>query len=121
MRTLRAEYYTHIRDLADDLAERARDGEIRDEEAFWDAAHESIDGSQWTFVYVRAYQVLLVSDNESAIREDLGELPEVDDLGPLAMQASYYAQMADLRELVYADMDTYGGLFDEDEEEDEDE
>jgi len=85
MRVLRAEYYQSVRGIAEELAERVKDGElfrgraIKDRDDWETAIHESVDSSHWVIYTHANFQVLLCSDNHDAYSEEYGEPPVQGD------------------------------------------
>ena len=102
VRTLRAEYYGHIKEMGDELLEEATTGTFGDESEFWDRAHETIDGSRWTFITHMAHQVVFVSDSSDAYEDEGFEIDFSKGLAAAMTQIAYWAQMADLRQYVEA-------------------
>lgn len=66
------DYYNDCRDVAKDLAQRMKDGDVDD---FNDALHEAVDGTQRIIYTFQAKCGLLVSDNADAYTEEFGEVP----------------------------------------------
>lgn len=69
---LTMDYYNDCRDVAKDLAQRMKDGEVED---FSDSLHEAVDGTQRIIYTFQAKCGLLVSDNADAYVEEFGEAP----------------------------------------------
>lgn len=88
---IRADYYREVREMALDLAQRMKSGDVADEEALSDALHDDVDGCQRVIYTFRAKLGLLANDNEDAA-EDEG----VEATTPESRM--YYALQADIRE-----------------------
>jgi hypothetical protein len=102
MRVLRAEYYQGVRGISQDIADRVKDGEIKDQDDFERAITESVDGSYWVIYTHANFQVLLCSDHHDAHSEDFGEPPLRD--GDINWAALAYAAMErDVREQISAE------------------
>jgi hypothetical protein len=67
---LSMDYYNDCRGVAQDLAQRMKDGDV---EEFSDALHEAVDGTKRIIYTFQAKCGLLVSDNADAYIEDFGE------------------------------------------------
>lgn len=91
---IRRDYYSDVLDLARDLAERMKAGEVDD---FGDALHEQVDGCARVIYTLQAKLGLLVSDNEDAW-EDTG----AGDGTPAPETRMYYALQADISERLEA-------------------
>jgi len=85
---LTMDYYNDCRDVARDLAQRMKDGEVDD---FSDALHEAIDGTQRIIYTFQAKCGLLVSDNADAYTEEFGEPPI--EHGDIKWEALAFAAM----------------------------
>ena len=79
MRVLRAEYYQGVRGIAEEIDQRVKNGEIKDQDGWHQAIHESVDGSYWVIYTHANFQVLMCSDNHDAYSEDFGEPPVQGD------------------------------------------
>lgn len=90
---IRRDYYQDVLGLARDLAERMKAGEIDD---FGDALHETVDGCARVIYTFQAKLGLLVSDNEDAGEEELGEAPDTVEA------RMFWAMCADIRERLEA-------------------
>lgn len=88
---IRADYYREVKEMALDLAQRMKSGDIAGEEGLSDAMHDDVDGCQRVIYTFRAKLGLLASDNEGAA-EDEG----VEATTPEARM--YYALQADIRD-----------------------
>ncbi len=86
---IRADYYGDVRDMAKNLAERMKAGDVED---FSDALHDAVDDCQRCIYTFQAKLGLLASDNEDAMEEELG-----DDNGT-PEQRMYWALRADIVE-----------------------
>lgn len=96
MRVLRKEYYDGVRSLAQEVAERVKEGQEQG-----DVIHEVVDGSYW-IIYTHAnFQVLMCSDHHDAYSEDFGEPPvSGSDINWAAL--AYAAMARDVSEQVQA-------------------
>jgi hypothetical protein len=100
MRVLNAEYWQGVRGLAQEVAERVRDGEDLS-----DALHEVVDGSYWVIYTHANFQVLMCSSHHDAYSEDFGEAPvSGSDINWAA--AAYAAMARDVSEQVDAESST---------------
>ena len=106
MRVLRAEYYSGVRSIAQDIIERARAGDFpRREDELNDALHQSVEGSYWVIYTHANFQVLLCSDHHDAYSEDFGQPPvSGNDIDWAAL--AYAAMMRDVQEQI----ETEGGV-----------
>lgn len=75
MRVLNAEYYQGVRGIAEELAQRVKDGEIKDQDGWQQAMHEAVDGSYWVIYTHANFQVLMCSSHHDAYSENFGEAP----------------------------------------------
>lgn len=101
LRPLRKAYYGSVRDIAQDvLAEFPLPPEGAEDEnadARDDAIASHVDGTSWTIYTHSAAALLLVSDNEDAAEEMLGE----DEAKECSVeQRAALAMLADVRELI---------------------
>lgn len=94
---IQRDYYADVKSLGDELIDRIKDGEIPDREAFGDALHETIDGSQRVFVTWQARLGLLATAHEDAYFEELGEILECDGSVPYE-KLMFYAMERDVVE-----------------------
>lgn len=85
---LTMDYYNDCRDVAKDLAQRMKDGEIYD---FSEALHEAVDGTQRIIYTFQAKVGLLVSDNADAYSEEFGDVPVED--GNIKWEAMAFVAM----------------------------
>jgi len=69
---LRADYYSDVRGVAQDLARAMKEGEV---DEFSDALHEAVDGTQRVIYTYQARVGLICTDNQDAYVEDFGEVP----------------------------------------------
>lgn len=100
LRVLRADYYSDVRGMAKDLADRMKAGDIED---FNDALHEDVDGCQ-RVIYTQQAQIgLLCSDNEDAYAQEFGEVPVTD--GAINWAAMMYSA---LQQDIIEDLDAHG-------------
>ncbi len=93
-RILKADYYTSIRAMGREIAERVRagDGDV------WDIIHETADGSYWVIYTHANYQAMLASDH--------APFEDVADNGGEVTSAvlAYYCVRHDLEEQVNAEL-----------------
>jgi len=71
-RAMRAEYYTAVRDMANDAVKAVQKGEIETREDLDTWVHETCDGSEWVIYTYRAQRVAMFSDNADAYFEEYG-------------------------------------------------
>lgn len=104
VRALRAEYYTDVKSMAEDLISRIKASEIKDEEGLSEAVWEDVDSSQWVIYTFRARQVLFVSDNcDAYFDEGIGDGAELVSTDGLKVEAlAFFAMREDLQELLEA-------------------
>ena len=122
-RVLRAQYFQSVRDMAEELAEMCRSGEIADTEALDERIHEECDWSEWVIYTARALQVLRYSENASAGPEELGGDRFNWSDGMHWSELAYWALRADLQEQLDAegiDLNDPDEWREEEEEEEED-
>lgn len=102
VRVLRAEYYTGVRGIVEEIQQAIKDGEITDRDSLDDRLHQTIDGSYW-IIYTHAnHQVIFVSDNHDAYSEDFGSAPvEGDSINWAAL--AFAAMQRDVQELMDAE------------------
>ena len=67
---LTMDYYNDVRDVAQDLAQRMKDGEV---DEFSVALHEAVDGTQRVIYTFQAQLGVILSDNTDAYFEEFGE------------------------------------------------
>jgi hypothetical protein len=102
MRVLRAEYYQGVRGITQELADRIKDGEIKDQEGLDQALNETIDGSYWVIYTHANFQVILCTDHHDEYMEQTGEAPVSD--GSINWAAlAYYAMMRDVQDQMSAE------------------
>lgn len=93
---IRADYYTEVTRVAEDLMERARDGEFESADDMDQAIHETIDGHRRVFITHLAKLGLVASDNESYADEE-----GLEPTGP--EQRMFWAMRQDVYERMDAD------------------
>jgi hypothetical protein len=76
---LRADYWSDVRDVAEELKQRIADGDFTDRDEFLDALHETVDGHQRVIYTAQAQECLLYSDNDGAYFEEFGSEGAVQD------------------------------------------
>jgi hypothetical protein len=117
---IRRAYYADVADLGDSLIQEIQDGEIGDREIFSDRLHEDVDGAARVIYTWQAQLGVLVSENDDAYFEELGETLECDGSVPYE-KLMFYAMQRDVVEYMVRegcdpdDDDVYG---EEGEEED---
>jgi len=94
----RKAYWAHIRDLAEDVVDVCKRGEVEDEDGLQTYIHETIDGDGWVIYTAKAQMVLLVSDNDGAYVDNFGEEGMATKDGINWSALAYAAMEADLRE-----------------------
>jgi hypothetical protein len=106
-RIKRADYWRHVRALADDVKEnatrRVREDGDDPNEAVNECLHETVDGSAWVVYTRRNFDVLRYSENEDAAVEEFGTECLTNDSGVdwarlafCALRADVQAQLSDL-------------------------
>lgn len=100
--TLRAEYYQGVRGIAQDLAKRVKDKDIKNQDDWESAIHQEIDGSHWVIYTHANFQVLMCSDNHDAYSEEYGE-PAVQGNEINWAALAFAAMDRDLREQLQAE------------------
>jgi len=85
---LRADYYSDVRGVAQDLARAMKEGEV---DEFSDALHEAVDGTQRVIYTYQARVGLICTDNEDAYAEEFGEVPVEGD--SIKWEAMMFAAM----------------------------
>lgn len=98
MQILRRDYYADVCNVAKDLIERIKNGEIEDSEALQDALHDDIDGHQRITYTFQARIGLLCSDNEDALEEE-----GAGGDNPTPEQRCYWAMRQDVIERLEAE------------------
>lgn len=102
MRVLRAEYYSGVRGIVQNLKEALVRGEIDTEDTLNDRVHQDVNGSYW-IIYTHAnFQVLLCSDHHDAYENNYGEAP-VEGSSIKWAALAYAAMEQDVRELMEAE------------------
>lgn len=74
-RVLRAEYWEAVRDLATDIEDAVKSGEIEDEDTYNERMHEVVDQSSWIIYTRNNFQVLQYCKNPDAYTDEYGEVP----------------------------------------------
>lgn len=102
---LRANYWSAVRAMAEDVTNEAKDN-VRDgmdaDEAVSERLHEAVDGSAWVIYTANALEVLRYGTNHDAYTEEFGEPPTIG--GDLNWSALAFATMEqDVRELIDVD------------------
>jgi hypothetical protein len=118
---LRADYWRAVRDLADDLKQAIKDGEITDREELGDRLHESIDGSHWIIYTYANLQVLCWTSNDDAYQEITDEIDGSKGASHVYQTVAFWAMMADVREQLGDEDDLFADEEDEEEDEEEEE
>lgn len=117
-------YYAHVKDKADDIFRRIKDGEITSREDLDTAIHEDVDGDGWVIYTAKAQAVLLVSDHDGyGVEEGLVSPEQFKDGIPWSALA-FCAMREDLCERLRRYQDEHGIDIDADDlgiEEPEDE
>lgn len=88
----RAEYYSSVRSLAEDIADDLKRGDISDREQLLERVQETADGSSWVIYTASAMEVLRYSDNDGAYVDNFGTEGVVRD-GSINWSALAYAAL----------------------------
>lgn len=115
-RVLRQEYWDAVRDIATEIEDAVKSGEIEDEETYRERMREAVDQSAWVIYTLRNFQVLLYCNNSDAYTDEFGDPPLTD--GAINWAAAAFASMLE-------DVNSNADAFDdiekpEDAEEEED-
>lgn len=95
---MRAEYWQHVRELAQDIIDECKDrmesGEEGEElrNGIYEYLHETIDGDGWVIYTAKNLKVLLFSDNDGAYIDNYGSDGLVKD-GQVNWAAMAYAAL----------------------------
>lgn len=106
LRVLNHDYWDDVRGIVDDLGRAIHDGEITDDESFYEYLDETTDGHQRVIYTHQARLGLCFTNNADAYEEEFGEKP------PSVEAQMLYALRAD----VLAKTGTYEGFCEELEE-----
>ena len=107
------EYWKEVAGLAKQIAQEAKDEGLDESEAY-DRLHEVIDGHQWViYTWANPY-VLIHSQNENALFDELGAPQEFSDYSDFMMKTAFWALRADVAAEIQSE-----GLLDFEEEEQE--
>jgi hypothetical protein len=100
---LRADYWSDVRSVAEEIKAECESGEIADDEALRERIHTECDGAG-RVIYTRlAIETLLISDNESAYVDDFGTEGITDGETINWSQLAYSAYQADIQERLEAE------------------
>jgi hypothetical protein len=101
---LRADYYSDVLSVAEDLAQQMQEGDIEDEEELRERMSDAIDSTQRVIYTMQAKIGLICSDNADAYYDAMGELPIED--GQLKWEAMMFMAMErDVEERLSASID----------------
>lgn len=107
MRVLRQDYYSDIKEMAEEYMKEIENNEYDSPEDFRERLEQDIDGNQWVIYTHQAQVVMLVSENSDAFFDE--------GMGPLECEDSvdwsklaYFAVLADVKE----ELDREGVDFD---------
>ena len=93
-------YWADVRGIVEDLEDRARSGEIENEEELYEAAHETIDGAGRVIYTHQAKLALVHSDNAGAYADDFGgEEPNWSAMAFCAMRRDVAERMESFEDL----------------------
>jgi hypothetical protein len=93
---LTRDYYSDVEGVVNELESQIKDGTIRTREQADEWIHETVDGHQRVIYTWQAKMGLLVSENEDAMAEELGE----SDVSPDPSVRMYWAMKKDVEEAV---------------------
>jgi hypothetical protein len=106
---IKRDYYDDVREIVENLKQAIKDGEVTDEDGAYDWLHQSIDGSARVIYTWQAKLGLLVSDNEDAYEDEIGEpAPSVESRMYMAMMRDVLDTIGDLSDLFEAEQDNEG-------------
>ena len=118
-RVLRADYWSDVRGLAQDLKDRLERGEFTDRDDFVEALDQDVDGHQRVIYTGQAIESLLYSDNDSAYAEDFGAEGMLEGDSVAWSRLAYAAFRADVVEHLDAiDVDVNDPIPEPDEDDD---
>jgi hypothetical protein len=113
---LRADYWSDVRGVAEDLKKRLDEGDFTDRDDFMEALDETVDGHSRVIYTFEAQQCLLYSENDGAYAEEMGEAGMVKDGCINWSVLAYFAFRADIIEHLDAiDVDVNDPIPDADE------
>lgn len=120
-RVLRQEYWDAVRDIATDLEDAVKSGDIESEDDLNERMHESVDDSAWIIYTANNFQVLRYCDNHDAYTDEFGEVPMSGSEVNWAALA-YAAMLEDVRKTTddFDDIEKPSDNDEDDEEESED-
>lgn len=97
-RVLRADYWSDVRGVADDLKARLAAGEFADRDEFTQALDETVDGHERVIYTCQAQECLLYSDNDGAYLDEFGADGAVEDGCLMWSRLAFAAFRADVVE-----------------------
>lgn len=93
----RADYFGAVRGAAEDILRGIEAGTITDTDGLETHAEQSATGSEWTIADVRAAYAVRLSDNGTALEDDLGSVDaDVNERAAYAMRLDILADVAEL-------------------------
>ena len=92
----RAQYWGYVKACADDAIQAIKDKEIETYDDLDTWIHETVDGSEWVIYTHQAELVMHHTDNENALFDAWGELPDVDHWSALVVPFAFFAMRQDL-------------------------
>lgn len=95
---MRDAYRAHVRELAGDIIDHAKDEPEGDRDSLLEYMHETIDGDGWVIYTSKAQAVCLVSSNDDAYVDNYGTDGIVSDGGLNWSAMAYAALEADVLE-----------------------
>jgi hypothetical protein len=95
---LRADYWSDVRGVADDLKARLDAGQFADRDAFIEALDQTADGHERVIYTHQAIEALLYSDNDGAYVDDFGPEGVVEDGTIMWSRLAFAAFRADVVE-----------------------
>ena len=116
---MRQAYYQHVRDLAEDIDQFAREDKERSREDVLECLHETIDGDRWVIYTHLAQSVCLSSSNDGAAIDNYGTDGIVEDGAINWSRLAFSALEADVLDALDIDINAdFPGRGEDDEEPD---
>ena len=91
---IKRDYYADVASIVEDLKRAIKDREITSQDEVHDWLHEAIDGTQRVIYTWQARLGMLVTDNDDAYQEEMGEPP------PSVEAAMFMAMQRDVQDEV---------------------
>lgn len=102
-RVIMRDYNDDVRGICEELTRAVRDGEIEDEESFWELLDSECDGHQRVIYKHSARVALACSENPDAYSEEMGEqAPTVEAQMYMALRADCMARIGSYSDVVDA-------------------